>query len=664
MDRTELAKQLTELQDIEAIKQLKAEYCDICDDAHNPERIVTIFADDGIWEAEGVGYAKGAAELRRFLATFGETFHLSQYVADDLYWQVMKLLIPLLLKSPSLQVETWHVDEATAQLTIQVTATRPLGHCPVCQGSTRRVHSHYERTVADLPWAHLRLRLQFRVRKFFCPNTACARRIFTERLPQVVAPWARRTTRLTRALGHIGLALGGAAGARLSQQLGLQISRNTVLRLIRRLPIPVRRVPRVLGVDDFALRKRQTYGTVLIDLERHRPVALLPDRKAETLAHWLQQHPGVEVISRDRAHAYAEGARQGAPRAVQVADRFHLLQNLAETLGQVFTTHGKSLDAVNAALRQHPIPLSSGEIAGAVEPSTTMTSAHQRTAQRQDRRQQVYEQVWAWHRQGWTAPAIAQQLGLSLRTVQRDLRTPTFLGRQRRSDCGRSMLDPYQAILVEWWNAGCHTAQRLCANLRLVGYTGSYGLVAAYVRRLRQVQGVAPRQRSSQHSLATAAEPPYKPLTSRRATQLVLQRKEQCTDEEAHQLRLLYTQHAEVATAIELAQDFAHLVRQRRAAQFDAWLDRATTSTVNAFRQFASGLQDDYAAIKAAMTRRWSNGPVEGQINRLKMLKRQMFGRAHLELLSRRFLLAPRFPPRRVPSQRRRSTPPIQLLAA
>jgi len=501
------------------------------------------------------------------------------------------------------------------------------------------------------------------VRKFFCTNRHCKRRIFTERLPQVVAPWARRTRRLARALGHIAVALGGTAGARLSQQLGLRVSRNTLLRLLRKLPLPSRCLPTVLGVDDFALRKRQTYGTVLIDLERHRPVALLPDRTAETLAHWLQKHPGVRVITRDRAKAYAEGARQGAPAAIQVTDRFHLLQNLAEALDQVFSVHGKCLDAVNAMLRQQPVPLPSGEAAVPVALPAPSPLLQQRAAQRQARRQLVYEQVWTLHRQGWTGRAIARHLGLSARTVQRDLQTATFAGRKRRSDCGQSVLDPYKATLLERWNAGCHSALRLFRALRSTGYTGSYTLVAAYARCLRQAQGLAPGHRRSRQPLPRVAEPPGQSLTPRRATWLVLRRANKRTDSEVQQLSLLRAQHTELAEVIDLAQDFAQLVRLRQPAQFDAWLERAVTSTVSPIQRFAKGLGEDYAAVKAGITLPWSNGPVEGQINRLKMLKRQMFGRARLDLLSRRFMLAPRRRVRRAQYFKPSGTPTERLAA-
>src|SRR2546425_2803703 len=295
---------------------------------------------------------------------------------------------------------------------------------------------------------------------------SCPRRIFTERLPTVAAPWARRTLRLAQRLLALGVALGGKAGVRLGHAWDVRVSRNTLLRLLRCQPEPEAPTPTVLGVDDWALRKGHTYGTILVDLERRQPIALLPDRTADTVAQWLREHPGVEVITRDRSSAYAEGARQGAPAATQVADRFHLLQNLREALDQVFLTHGQALDAVNTLRCQQPIPLSDGALAVPVPPHDIPLPAQQRAVQRQARRQALHQQVWALHHQGWTAPAIAQQVGLSLRTVQRDLRTATFAGRKRRRDLGDSGLTPYKSYLLERWNAGCYTAMRLFRESR------------------------------------------------------------------------------------------------------------------------------------------------------------------------------------------------------
>jgi transposase len=438
------------------------------------------------------------------------------------------------------------------------------------------------------------------------------------------------------------MALGGKAGVRLGQQWDVAVSRHTLLRGLRRQPAPAFPTPRVLGVDDFALRKRQTYGTILVDLERRQPVELLPDRTAETVAQWLRAHPGVEVIARDRSSTSAEGARHGASEATQVADRFHVLQNLRETLDEVFTTQHHALNAVNAARRQQPVPLPDGTLAVPVPPPPTPARAEQQAAQRAAQRQALYEQVWALHRQGWPVVAIATQVGRGRRTIERYLRLPTWPVRQHRSHYGRSLLNPYQAYLLERWNAGCHTAIHLFRELQPRGYTGSYRRVAAYVSRVRQAQGVPPRRQGRRQTLPVVVEPACQPLTPRRATWLVLRRADQRTEAEAHQLKQLHAQSAEVAEAIDLAQDFALLVRQRQPTQLDPWLQRATTSTLEALQRFAQGLRDDYEAVQAGVTLPWSTSPVEGHINRLKMLKRHMFGRARLDLLSRRFLRAPR----------------------
>ena len=514
--------------------------------------------------------------------------------------------------------------------------------CPRCAVPAQRIHSHYTRTLADLPWAQYRVCLQLRVRKWFCRNRACRRRIFTERLPTIAAPWARRTLRLAQRLVALGIALGGQAGVHLGRAWDLRVSRNTLLRLLRQQPEPDAPTPRVLGVDDFALRKRHTYGTILVDLERRQPVALLPERTAEPVAQWLREHPGVEVIARDRASAYAEGARQGAPNATQVADRFHVFQNLRETLDQVFTTQSPALDAVNAAMRQQPVPLPDGTLAVPVPPPPIPARAEQQAAQRAAQRQARYEQVWTLHRQGWPRVAIAAQVGCSCRTIERYLHMPTRPVRQHRRHYGRSIVNPYQAYILERWNAGCHTAIQLFHELQACGYAGSYRRVTAYVSRIRQAQGIPPRHQGRRQLLPVVAEPVAQPLTPRRATWLVLRRAAQRTEAEAQQLAQLHAQSAEVAEAIDLAQDFATLVRQRQPAQLDAWLQRATTSALEAMQRFATGLRDDYAAVKAGVTLPWSTGPVEGHINRLKMVKRHMFGRARLDLLRRRFVLAPR----------------------
>jgi transposase len=548
----------------------------------------------------------------------------------------------LLPDATVLHLEACEIDDTTAQITLRVQSTQTSAPCPLCATPARRIHSDYGRTLADLPWAQYRVCLQLRVRKWFCRNRACQRRIFTERLPTVAVPWARRTLRLTQRLVALGMALGGKAGMRLGQQWDLAVSRNTLLRGLRRQPAPSFPTPRVLGVDDFALRKRHTYGTILVDLERRQPVALLPERTAEPVAQWLREHPGVEVIARDRSSAYADGARHGAPAATQVADRFHLLQNLREALDQVFSTHSQALDAVNVLVHQQPVPLPDGAMAVPVPPHDIPLPAQQRAVQRQGHRQALHTQVWALHRQGWTAPAIAQHVGMSLRTVQRDLQSAAFTGRKRRSDHGESVLNPYKPYLLERWNAGCYTAMRLFRDLRQRGYAGGYGVVAAYARRLRQAQGLPPGHRRPRQPLPAVAEPRCQPLTPRRASWLVLRRETKRTEVEAQQLTQLQAQDPEVAEAIDLAQDFTQMVRQRQPESLDPWLQRASTSTVEAIQRFAKGLYEDYDAIKAGVTLPWSSSPVEGHINRLKMVKRQMFGRAHLDLLSRRFLWAPR----------------------
>ena len=284
--------------------------------------------------------------------------------------QFLQYLLP---SSTLLRLEHCEIDIDNYHLTLSVSSTQISAQCPLCSTPTRRVHSRYERTLADLPCVSFSLTLVMQVYKFFCDHTACIRRIFTERLPEVAAPWARKTIRLVHRLQTIGLALGGAAGARLSHQVGCGVCGSTLLNHLKKLSLPQFEVPKILGVDDFALRKGRQYGTILVDLERHQPIALLADRKAETLADWLSQHPGVEVLSRDRATAYKSGMAQGAPKALQVADRFHLVQNLGETLEKVFSSYGTELKAVEQQQRQ--AGAATGTVVMTAKPTATSKEA-------------------------------------------------------------------------------------------------------------------------------------------------------------------------------------------------------------------------------------------------------------------------------------------------
>jgi len=508
--------------------------------------------------------------------------------------------------------------------------------CPDCHQPTQRIHGHYRRTLADLPWATAPIELRVIVRRFRCCTCTCRRQTFAERLPTVAPLYARTTTRLGTTQANTGLALGGAAGARHLSRHGVPGSRNTLLRRVRRMSLPRGPEPEIIGVDDWAGRKGNRYGTIIVDLQRGCPIDVLEDRATETVATWLHAHPAVTIVARDRAEAYAAGIRQGAPDATQVADRFHLLKNLAAALQEVFSAHHREIDQLNHLPHNEPPTQDADVVTVPPELPVTMTKAQQQIAHNRAKRVAEYEQARALHQQGWTRQAISTHMGRHHRTIKKYLQASTFPERPPRRR-PPSILDPYKAYLHERWHAGSRSAKELYHEMQAQGFPGKYSIVAAYVSRVRPPQGrITRRQKSG--SPATIVEVD-KPLTPSRATWLVMRREATLNDDEKSQLARLQAQEGEIAEAIELTQDFAALVRQRQPDPLETWLERATASSLQAFKSFANGLRADYEAVKAGVTLMWSTGPVEGQINRLKMLKRQMYGRAGIGLLRQRVLL-------------------------
>jgi transposase len=559
----------------------------------------------------------------------------------------MDLLPCLLPLGTSLRVNDLAVDADADALTVELEAIAPSCPCPSCQLPAERIHSHYHRTVVDLPWAELVVRLSLHVRKFFCDNAACVRKVFCERLPSLLAPWARRTMRLTQQQQHLGLALGGNPSASLSAELDCGASRNTFLRLVRQLPLPEAVAPEVVGIDDWAWKKGQRYGTIICDLQRQCPIALLEDRDAQTLAAWLKQHPTIRIVARDRAGTYAEGATKGAPQAIQVADRFHLLGNLADTLLPIFEQHAKLLREATSSAASGECPpdvVERGAPAVTEEvvrllPLPTLSPKHQTQAeQRRQARLARYERARELHAQGWPMRAIGRELGLNRNTVRTYLRAPSFPERQPRVLRQPGVLDPFIPYLIERWNAGCRNGTALWKEIVERGYRGKRVTVFSFLTRLRKALGIPAKNRSIRDG--KVAVPEERPLTPRNAVWQVLQRpdkRDAATDERLQQLRQA---HSELDEGIALTQDFATLIRSRDATALEGWLERAASSTLKPFQSFAASLRRDYNAVRAGVEQKWSTGPVEGEINKLKMLKRTMFGRAGFPLLQRRVLLA------------------------
>ncbi len=525
-----------------------------------------------------------------------------------------------------LQLE--QVEGDASCIILAMTMRTQTALCPVCQQPSHRVHSRYLRLIADVAWAGVPVQIKLHVRRFVCSNATCKRTMFCERLGPAIRAYARRTKRLEVTIEQLGFAVGGEAGARLLKSFGMATSPTTVLRLLRGASIPSGATPRVLGVDDWAWCKGRTYGAILCDLEEHRVVDLLPDRLAETFAAWLRAHPGVQVISRDRASGFAEGAKAGAPHAIQVADRWHILRNLAETL-ELLLRHHRSQRQPKARVAKQS--RQDGRGSG---PQARLTPAQQ---QRREQRQARYLQVHALYEQGWSLQAIAYEVGIDRGTVAYFVRQQTYPelkpSHRRRSRGGQ--LDSYLPYLQERWNAGCHNGMQLWRELCERGYTGSASSVRPYIAFLRQAPG---------KPLTPSSPFEKRKHNSRRSPQqiawLALRPVEHLTDKEQTDLALFCQEHAEVSSAIALAQSFAAMVRGRSAEALDDWLTEAQTSPFSELRTFATGVARDQAAVTAALTREESNGQVEGQITRLKLLKRQMYGRAKFDLLRQRVLHA------------------------
>ena len=539
-----------------------------------------------------------------------------------------------------LDLESFGIEAGRVSITVSSGARKCL--CPVCGRGSSRVHSRYSRAVSDLPWHGISVELEVRAKRFFCDEGSCERRIFCERLSDVAAH-ARKTRRLEGALLATVLELGGRAGARLANELGLLAGRDVLLsRAQRAVPANAAREVRVLGVDDFAFRKGNAYGTILVDLERLRVVDLLPECSQESLAAWLRRHPGVEVATRDRSRIYREGMAKGAPDAAQVADRWHLMRSLAlgleEFLLRKRTALGKAAASVPDDGERLPGSVDAGDVSTLpVRLGRPYGSVEGPAQKRHERLVETWKDIRRLHLAGARVKDIAEWVGTSQSTIYRYReRTgppsrPTY---RRRA----SVLDPYLPYLLKRWNEGCRSAKVLHTEIREQGYRHSVDTVNRLLSSFRHTESQgktlrhAPRAKGG--SIAGASP------TAKNVAALFMRREEMLNEEQKEYLGRLCEADGALADARRLTQDFAEMVRGLEGEKLDGWLEEAAWCEASVMKKFATGLKKDLDAVRAGLTEEWSNGPVEGFVNKLKLVKRQGYGRAGFGLLRARVLAA------------------------
>lgn len=501
-----------------------------------------------------------------------------------------------------------------------ISSTAP---CPQCGTPGSRIHSRYQRTIADVAFGRRHLLLKLLVRKWICREASCTQLIFAERFPGLVRRYARMTDRLVEALQSVGVTTNGADAARILSALGMPTTAKTVIRHVLHLPLPSEGSISKVGVDEWAWKKGHTYGTILVDLEKRRVVQLLEDRSVESSKTWFRKHPEIRIVSRDRGKLFREAATDGAPQAQQVVDRFHLQKNFAEALEKFLRHKTRVLKAGarSVAGKARPVPRRAVPKIGEQE---------RRARHRQ--RVAVHKRVWKLYREGYHKEQIAQIIGISSQSVYRILKQEAAPPPRQRSR-SHSILDPYLSYLSERWNQGCHTARQLYKEIVAQGYTGSLRTLEMRLRLFRP-HGAHPVSKQT----ITLEKPP-----SARSTALMIVRPAQNrTPEQTAFLDQLIQSNKAIAIVFTLAQDFGRLLRKREGqVRLEQWKAAVRASEIAELIAFVDGLADDEEAVVNGCSLPWSNGMVEGFVKKVKWIKRSSYGQAGFALLQRRVLLHP-----------------------
>lgn len=510
--------------------------------------------------------------------------------------------------------------------------------CPQCSQVSQKIHSRYRRTLADLPLSGLAVRLICQVKKFFCPNNECARKIFVERLSETAEAFARRTLRLDRIICALAFYVGGRLGAKVTSRLSIDVSRQTLIRRILKTSSSPTLKPKVIGIDDFAFRRGHTYGTLLIDLERRKAVDLLPSRETEDVAEWLKQYPHAEVVSRDRSQTYANAVNAVLPHAKQIADRFHLVKNIYEVLEKILHRERKTIREIGDEINRTANRISLGkeslldDLGNKLfrEPLTNKEKkAHAKVSEARKRRIEKYETVKRLRREEMSINGISRRLRMHRETVRHFLRCDEY-PEPKPVFRKVSPLYKYQEYMRQRWNEGCGNGRQLYRELLGLGYVGCYQTVSRFLQIWRQD---LPEEDRLRIRLKTFRTP-----TAREIKWWLLGSKPSKDKNNLKFLEILKQEQPEVIRAVGQIREFQQILKTGSENDYADWKKKITEEGSPEMKNFVFRLEKDDQSVKGAITSEWSNGQVEGQVNRLKLIKRQMYGRANFEVLKARVL--------------------------
>ena len=536
------------------------------------------------------------------------------------------------------QMKVNHFESRQNGLIIFASSKTKGAPCPECGMLNYSVHDYYYRSVTDLPIFQKSTNIQMKTRKFRCKNSSCNRKVFSEQNSHVVR-YSRRTDRVSKLLNRLSIELTGKQGSQLTALLLMSVSASTLTRIALRQPLPEIKQPRVLGVDDWAYRKGVSYGTILIDMETSRPIDILPSREKKELENWLTKYPDVEIVTRDRASSYSSAINEVCPNSIQIADRFHLLMNLSDALDRYFKSISQIIkktitEKTNEILNDR---INNDKIIGTKTPEILIVNDPQQINDVSfNQRLCIFKKVKELQSQGFSARKISRDLGISRSTVGsyflQDALSP-------KKNSKSTNIELFTSHILARLNEDGYQVKNIIDEITQLGYSGSQSQAYENINKLKEQNGINTPDFAQIQRIRI---PFVKPLHSRKLAKYI----DRCTDhiedqDERTYMATLLDGIPEVRIVQKLVQIFKTMLN-RGCGNIRRWIDfiKESKYKLSGLRNFANGLMRDIEAVENGINMHWSNGGVEGHVNRVKSKKRQMYGRAGFELLKRKVILS------------------------